>query len=146
MQSVTRVFTYKHADNWTVTGSETELLKSRNNNNNNNNNNKMKSVTEPERVCVYLPVDGVEEADEGVDGGREADEGVDGGREAGAQFGGDATKEVGNNIGVLVEGRAPTQRRPPSLSPSLARSRSLSSAAADRMDLLSGARRSVVTL
>jgi hypothetical protein len=136
MQSVTRVFTYKHADNWTVTGSETELLKSRNNNNNNNNNNKMKSVTEPERVCVYLPVDGVEEADEGVDGGREA----------GAQFGGDATKEVGNNIGVLVEGRAPTQRRPPSLSPSLARSRSLSSAAADRMDLLSGARRSVVTL
>jgi hypothetical protein len=122
MQSVTRVFTYKHADNWTVTGSETELLKSRNNNNNN-----MKSVTEPERVCVYLPVDGVEEADEGVDGGREA----------GAQFGGDATKEVGNNIGVQTgwicssarpsapppaRGRAPTQRRPPSLSPSLARS------------------------
>lgn len=45
---------------------------------------------------TYLPVDGVEEADEGVDGGREA----------GAQFGGDAAEEVGNHVGVLVEGRA----------------------------------------
>jgi len=54
------------------------------------------SSTEPERACVYLPVDGVEEADERVDGGREA----------GAQLGGDATEEVGNHVGVLVEGRA----------------------------------------
>ena len=54
------------------------------------------SSTEPERACVYLPVDGVEEADEGVDGGREAS----------AQLGGDATEEVRNHVGVLVEGRA----------------------------------------
>jgi len=50
-----------------------------------------------------LPVDGVEESDEGVDGWREA----------GAQLGGDAAEELGDHVGVLVEGRAHFLHRAP---------------------------------
>ena len=96
------------------------------------------SSAEPERACVYLPVDGVEEADERVDGGGEA----------GAQFGGDATEEVGNHVGVFVESRAhllhrAAEHRRPSrrsvvahLPRSLARSRSRDRSAQKETDLL----------
>jgi hypothetical protein len=55
------------------------------------------------RMQPYLPVDGMEEAEEGVEGGGEA----------GAQVGGDAAEELGDHVGVLVERRAHLLHGPP---------------------------------